>query len=448
MAESVLLEFNGGIQSFYGAMEITVSSGNPVIHGAALSQGYSNHFFAPVYTLPITFESNIPFTLRISPIPKEQIAPTERSFYFPRNTPEGFNKIFEGVFHSPIIKGPTYPQATDRFLNSLSKKNPTKIFVAGNKSSGKSTFSKYIINKLINTQQSVYFLDLDPGQPELFLPGTISLTTITNYLFNPPEFNSMLAKKVFFVGTTSLPENLDYYMTCVSELLKEIPNDAFVVINSFGWVKDLGLILHQNLIKMINPGVTFMLHSVDEVPASINNLQFQVEINPRSGPLKISPKVHRETRIATFFRRGFNGISTQQPIVVPLSDVRICFLCCEVAPCETLTALNGSLVALCNDTRPFMPPRTKVSLLRMIPPIECNGMGIVRAIDKENGIIYIITPNPNIEFNTLVQGLIYLPSEVFTETLRADANFIGVGILDKVGASTDPLQLKNTPVFD
>ena len=95
-----------------------------------------------------------------------------------------------------------------------------------------------------------------------------------------------------------------------------------------------------------------------------------------------------------------------------------------------------------------MPPKKLVSIIRNFPPLECNGFGIVQGIDLEKGVLYLLTPFPDAKFNTLIQGAVHIPGDLYADTNLADPNFFGIGLLDKIGASTDPLMLKNTPVFD
>ena len=89
-----------------------------------------------------------------------------------------------------------------------------------------------------------------------------------------------------------------------------------------------------------------------------------------------------------------------------------------------------------------------VSLLKSPPICSCNGFGFVRAVNKEKGILYIVTPEKDAIFNTILMGQVSVPSNFFTETLRCDPNYIGIGMLDKVGASTDPLMLKKETFLD
>ncbi|KAH0795943.1 Polynucleotide 5'-hydroxyl-kinase NOL9 [Histomonas meleagridis] len=394
-----VLEFPCGPQSFYGAMKITVCSGFPVVHGAKLSPGYSQLFFAPMYTLPITFYSSEKFSLKIEPYNKDKLVHDEREYYFPKNyTPENFKQIFPGSYHSSTIEGPTYPETAEKFITSILNEGPITIFVVGNQSSGKSTFTKYLVNNLLNSYSNVYYLDLDPGQPEIFLPGCITASKINRYLLNPPEFNFRFAGNKQFIGSFSPTKAFTKH---VEVLFKRLPTDTFVVINSFGWIKGLGLEIHQNLLNIIKPNAIIMLHKADETPTVMSNSQINIEIIPRRGPNMIFPKRHRILRKTAYFER--NVLSSNKLIVASISSFRLIFLGTQEKP---LTELCGATVALCNEPMNFWREKPKVSTLYSMPSIWCNSIAMIKSVDEEHGTVSIYSPIPHVTFNVIVYGII------------------------------------------
>jgi polynucleotide 5'-hydroxyl-kinase GRC3/NOL9 len=426
-----------------------VVKGRPCVHGADLSEGWASRICAPMYTLPLGIECSTEFSLVFEAVSPEVLCPDEVPFYFPATVPDGFNEILPGVFHSPIIRGPTYPAADTRFIDSVISRNSEAIFfVGGSNRVGKSTFCRYMMNRILSHRSRVALLDLDIGQPHFALCGTISLTLLSDFVFQPPEHTSDIAQKVVFYGASSPSHNVERYLSHVNSVLNRVPKDVFVVVNSFGWVEDLGLRIHHNLMEMINPTTTFLLTKSNETPAPINTRTFKIEINLRTGVLPLNARCHRNLRIWGYFRRGLQNIASQQPISVLLSDVRIGVACVEVPGTEILTAICGSMVALCWDKRIFAPSDVPVSILANVPPLKVNGFGIVRAIDKEKGVIYILSPCEGVKFNTLVLGSISVPASVYNDTCRCDATYLGIGLLNKLGASTDPLVLKNPPVHE
>ena len=445
MSESKVLSLPAGQHSFYGLASITILSGKPVVMGAELSDGYSTDLFAPIYTLPVQFDSQTEFSMRVDPIPHDVVTPDELRFYFPSHIPEGFNEVARGLFHSPIIRGPSFPAPTLKFIDGFTGRKPAVVFVTGPKGSGKTTMSRYIVNRVLSKHDSVCLLDIDPGQPSLSLPGTISRTIFRDFWLNPPEHSSKMAQEVRFIGTVKPDSNIEFYLECVRDLVMSMSRDTFVIVNSFGWVKDLGFEIHKKLIEMMNPEITIVLHGKGEVPADLNKRIFRSECAPRPGVFSISAKAHRELRIASYFMRDTTDICCETPLEVDMRDIRIGFVNADVDPRESLTAICGAVVALCRDDRPFPRAQTKVSLIRNVPPMPCVGFALVRAIDRKSGRLYLITDCEGEAFNTILCGTIQTPRTVYADTLRADAMYLGIGLLDRAGASTDPLILKQAP---
>jgi polynucleotide 5'-hydroxyl-kinase GRC3/NOL9 len=443
------MPFLPGTHSFYGICDVTVVSGTPTFHGAKVSPGSSFFLAAPIYGLPFPCDSSSPFSLRLSPRALDDVLPEEQQFYFPSNPPDGFKELLSGVFYSRIIHGPTYPLKALRSVDDMAARRPCTVLVSGAKGNGKSTFVRYIVNRLLNSCSSVVLLDLDIGQSEISHPGSISLATIRHIVATAPEFHTDAADKVCFYGGTSPSEDPGAFKDSVSYMIRRIPPGLFVVINSFGWVEHYGLELHRELNEMIQPAMVFVIHRPNEPLPEFAPGIFRVEIAPRPGAVSITPQLHRELRILGLFRRGTESISTRQPIPVPTTAVRIGFARVDVSPREALTAICGSLVALCDDDREFSPPSRKVSLLRNVPPMLCRGFAIVRAVDKEKAILYLITPDDKpINFNTIVMGRVFLPAALFADSGWTRPNYLGSGMLDHLSAFTAALMLRKAKAVD
>ena len=91
-------------------------------------------------------------------------------------------------------------------LNSLEKRNP-RLVVAGGKGVGKSTFMRYVTNRLLQSLSAntdfnvahvpaVLYIDLDPGQAEFTIPGCLSVTKVVRPLMGP-NFCHLEPIKVF-----------------------------------------------------------------------------------------------------------------------------------------------------------------------------------------------------------------------------------------------------------
>lgn len=61
----------------------------------------------------------------------------------------------------------------------------TKLFIVGGKGVGKSTYLRYMINRLLCKFEKVRIIDLDPGQSEFFVPGCLSVSTVSEFVIGP-----------------------------------------------------------------------------------------------------------------------------------------------------------------------------------------------------------------------------------------------------------------------
>lgn len=150
----------------------------------------------------------------------------------------------------------------------------SKYMIIGSKSSGKSTLAQYLINKYLNTNPFVYYLDLDPGQPEYSPSGIISLIKVTSPTFGPPftksnHFNPLLA---FALGYTSPKDQPSLYLKQASDLIKayhDLNSSAPLVVNTPGWTRGLGIELITEISRYLDP--TSIIHV-----GALANTQYEI----------------------------------------------------------------------------------------------------------------------------------------------------------------------------
>ena len=142
------------------------------------------------------------------------------------------------------------------------------VLVCGPKGSGKSTFSRLLVNaflarsKSVPSSTGVAYLDLDPGQPEFSPPGEVSLFHLRSYILSPPFAHPMVnghlgdqVVKAHHVGALTPRDDPSHYTECAmdlaqcyQQLLHGYPSCP-LVINSSGWILGHGLEILIDLIQ-------------------------------------------------------------------------------------------------------------------------------------------------------------------------------------------------------
>ena len=140
--------------------------------------------------------------------------------------------------------------------------------VCGPKSAGKSTFSRLLTNRLVTKlppnpePRGVMVLDLDPGQPEYSVPGTISLVHVMQPNLGPP-FTNVNAERVcqrvvrsHAMAASTPASNIDLYRKAFTDLFstyQEAYNRLPLIVNTPGWILGTGLDMLQAMIVLLKP---------------------------------------------------------------------------------------------------------------------------------------------------------------------------------------------------
>lgn len=151
--------------------------------------------------------------------------------------------------------------------------NAAKVLICGPKGTGKSTFCRLLSNSILSMAQrgqpegqssehALYFIDLDPGQPEFSPPGDISLVQVWSSNLGVPYTHPRQSPdggirciRSHHVGSSSPKDDPKHYLDCALDLLDvhdhltKSRKAASVVINSFGWVQGTGLDILKRLIR-------------------------------------------------------------------------------------------------------------------------------------------------------------------------------------------------------
>ncbi|QPG77267.1 hypothetical protein FOA43_004675 [Brettanomyces nanus] len=176
------------------------------------------------------------------------------------NESNGSMRRFDSYSFTPVMHtcgdfGTTIPYDWSKTLSSLSTEcrshRNSHVLMIGGKNSGKSTFLRLLLNKLVSSDshECVQVMDLDPGQTEYSLPECISFTTHRKPIFgmhypfrddDSPQIQSFLG----FNNPQIQPMN---YMLQMRRLIGQVSDKYPLLINTPGWIKGFGVEIFKEL---------------------------------------------------------------------------------------------------------------------------------------------------------------------------------------------------------
>ncbi|KAM7264313.1 hypothetical protein ACFE04_001996 [Oxalis oulophora] len=348
---------------------------------------------------------------------------------------------------SASIQIPTEWSEAAEFIaaNSVSSSPPPIIIVCGAKNCGKSTFSRLLLNLLLQRYRKVAYLDTDVGQPEFTAPGFLSLTIVDK---PTPDFAIPYLKtpeRCFFFGDVSSKRDPSAYTKYIYALFNHykakynILNKSEnavnaklpLVVNTPGWVKGIGYDMLVDILRFIAPthvvkmklptesknlpAGAFWLDEDNDGEVSLIEVKSAHQVSPnRSVLFQKDAKLLRDLRLMAYFRQCFpsdlnittikelaHALASHPPYEVPISTLKTKHLYNKVPDSEVFYCLNATIVGLAvsSDQSEDLP--------------SCVGLGIVRGIDTFKGVLYVITPVPpstleNVDL--LLQGFIQIPA--------------------------------------
>ncbi|KAF8216526.1 hypothetical protein K438DRAFT_1558610 [Mycena galopus ATCC 62051] len=295
----------------------------------------------------------------------------------------------------PFVLPPSWKIALNSMLDSASG----IYLIKGHKKSGKSSFARTLLNRLLGRYQKVAFLECDLGQSEFTPGGLVALNIIERPVFGPPFTHPTLPNFAHYVGAMTPRSSPSHYLASIQSLVEtykidvqtptdydegdsRISNVIPLIVNTMGWTKGLGADLTRKIEDLVQPTdiieveAPFFEHSSSfEHPpraSDIQNAQLHLlqPIAPSVLSTNYSPSDHRSISILSYFhaifprttRRGLEQLTgTRWNTTLPLCaqppyevDWSLAFdriaLCGagaeDVVPSEINRVLNGALVGL------------------------------------------------------------------------------------------------------
>lgn len=345
------------------------------------------------------------------------------------------------------------------------------LAIVGGKASGKSTFSQWIVNRLLDDYETVAYLDCDLGQSEFTPCGQVSLHFLSEPVFGTSFIHLRQPTAARFIGSHSPTEAPTEYLHAIFDLFNDYlagcdTDVCPLIINTQGWVKGLGYLLLLDTLRFVSPSIIVQIDSKNE-SKNLPDMQIRCEEAFLKQPTTQNlfdkpvttirrpeePKVYKLASLAdaaegslsktnaveakdlrtlsllSYFSKivcdeqsdrtsdRWVPISHQHPYAVPWSSVSVLFPLIPVSDSNALRALNASIVAL---LRPVKHSRMNDSTTddNISHTLDCIGYGIIRAIDTDLGVFYINSPLPPLflkQVTHISKGLIEVPQAIMMQ---------------------------------
>ncbi|KAI6099090.1 hypothetical protein F5141DRAFT_1219281 [Pisolithus sp. B1] len=329
--------------------------------------------------------------------------------------------------------------------------------VKGPKKSGKSTFSRTLLNRLLSRYRRVAFLECDVGQSEFTPGGMVALSIMEGHVFGPPFTHPTLPYRAQYIGSSTPRANPSYYLSAIQTLLETYKLEVHVpaladtstssdgriedviplVVNTMGWTKGLGADLNTRIEELVEPSHVFEIEGSEEGAQATNAVRVQLEAiqADATNMHAFSAADHRNINTLSYFHAVFPPfIGEQQPsasvsfsvVPSPVSLRQVTAECwdatlplCARYPYEELPrVLNCAVVGLVaydeNTKEAEMEPTDQVvSSLPYSPgqPVphpsisNCLGLALIRGVFSSSGPsptpsqsslthLHILTPLP------------------------------------------------------
>jgi len=175
-----------------------------------------------------------------------------------------------------------------------------KVLIIGDKNSGKSLFSVYVMNYLLSNLQksiqnsTVFYLESDLGQNSFFVPGTVGLFNFTSPVLNNLT-QPILQKPITydFIGEYSPQQFVYQYIKAVENCIKFYDYSSLncpLIVNTHGYIANIGENIIYDLVKIVQPDVVILL---DKYSQKVSNVDYgYLEYNPLN---KIEENLRKKT---------------------------------------------------------------------------------------------------------------------------------------------------------
>jgi polynucleotide 5'-hydroxyl-kinase GRC3/NOL9 len=340
--------------------------------------------------------------------------------------------------NAPALEYPTaWQRAIAKLFDNPQDKGSRIVLICGALRSGKSTFSRFLINKMLTSNNEsnskpVAFVDIDPVRPERSLPGHIGLFSLKHPVLGASFAGRMapfLSPNIsHFVGCGQQVINTPEYLSAVNDLINLIKSNGFkalhrdlIIVHCPGWYLGSGNEVVAKLISIFQPkDIAFL----SDPPSTVINRMEQMAARPACHSAvtpslpsfqssRTRPQLSDMAMISYFHwqslhtqKLNLTPISSWRPYSVSFGEKSRDFKAIVVLGEFPLMysnmlskLINGSLVSIVlvdadyqgpevmlgeGDGLPYLPPSSK-GYVELPPPPKSKtvGLGLIRSLDVD-----------------------------------------------------------------
>ena len=293
--------------------------------------------------------------------------------------------------------GSTIPASWNEQIQTISsiQKKPAIIMIVGKVDSGKSSFSTYLVNKLIDGKSKVAVLDGDLGQSDIGPPSTVAYALTTRRV---TELYELKVSNAYFVGVTSpfqaITRTVEGLVTMEKEILEKAAVD-YLIINTDGWVEGEAAVGYKlQLISQLKPDLVVGIQSQEELKPLLSSI-ITVPTRAVEASVAVSERnMEKRTRLRELSYAKY------------LKDAKVRSLFMSYLEVQERSAIpkevgkeKGLLVGLRNSRKRFL------------------GIGILLEFNRAKRILKVLTPVRSKPASITI-GKVKLDPELREETLK------------------------------
>lgn len=164
-----------------------------------------------------------------------------------------------------------WSELASRIANDRKEGQLYKILVLGEVDTGKTFFSTYLTNKLIDSIGKTAILDCDSGQSDIGAPGTFGMLVLDK----PEVFLTELEPThMYMIGAHSPGLHFLPALSGLSAMLKKAENEAeAIIIDTTGWVQgDGGRAIKKAKLDIVQPDMVILMQRGTELEHLVKHL--------------------------------------------------------------------------------------------------------------------------------------------------------------------------------